>query len=178
MNVTLKRRLFWVVLIVAGISVWTLSTTLQTHEPPVAFSDFLADVKSDKIEAVTIVGNEITGIDRIDKKPFWTVAPSQYKRLANTLIEHGILVSAEEPTQNPWASLLYAGAPILLLVSFGIFFLRQMQSGGTMVGAFGRSRAKRSSRAQKTVTFLDVLGRKSVSRNRPNYSIIFGPRHT
>ena len=131
MNSTLKRALFWMVLVVVGVLVWNFSTKFQTHERPVAFSDFMGDVESGKVQEVTITGNEIAGIYRTDKEGFWTYAPSQYEGLANKLIERGILVSAKEPTQSAWASLLYSWAPILLLVGFGIFFfMRQMQSGG------------------------------------------------
>ena len=155
----MKRLLFWVGLVVVGVVVWNVSTQLHTHQPPVAFSDFMADVEAGKVETVTIVGSEITGIYRTDHETFRTFAPSQYERLANTLIDRGILVSAKAPTQSPWASLLYSWAPILLLVGFGIFvFMRQMQSGGNAVFSFGKSRAKLSSSAQKKVTFQDVAG--------------------
>ncbi len=59
MNSTLKRVLFWMVLVVVGVLVWKFSTTFQTHERPVAFSDFMADVDSGKVEQVTIAGHEI-----------------------------------------------------------------------------------------------------------------------
>jgi cell division protease FtsH len=50
-------------------------------------------------------------------------------------------------------------APILLIVGFGIFFLRRMQSGGgNNLLSIGKSRAKLSSSTQKKVTFKDVAG--------------------
>ena len=79
MNSTLKRVLFWLVLVVVGVLVWTFSTNFKTHERPVAFSDFMADVDSGKVETVTITGHEIAGIYRADHRGFWTYAPSQYK---------------------------------------------------------------------------------------------------
>src|SRR5260221_5856286 len=74
MNSTLKRVLFWMVLVVIGVLVWKFSTTFQTHERPVAFSDFMADVDSGKVEQVTIAGHEITGIYRTDTESFRTYA--------------------------------------------------------------------------------------------------------
>ncbi|HXV77838.1 MAG TPA: ATP-dependent zinc metalloprotease FtsH, partial [Candidatus Polarisedimenticolaceae bacterium] len=82
----------------------------------------------------------------------------QYEGLANKLIAQGILVTAKEPTQSPWAQLLYSWAPILLLIGFWIFFMRQMQSGGNKALSFGKSKAKLSSSSQKKVTFKDVAG--------------------
>ena len=49
-------------------------------------------------------------------------------------------------------------APILLMIGFWIFFMRQVQSGGNKALSFGKSKAKLSSSAQKKVTFRDVAG--------------------
>ena len=68
------------------------------------------------------------------------------------------MVQAKEPTTSPWATLLYSWAPILLLIGFWIFFMRQMQSGGNKALSFGKSKAKLSSSTQKKVTFKDVAG--------------------
>ena len=114
--------------------------------------------RAGKIEKVTITGQEISGIYRADKETFHTYAPAQYEGLANQLIAKGILVTAKEPTQSPWAQLLYSWAPILLLIGFWIFFMRQMQSGGNKALSFGKSKAKLSSSSQKKVTFKDVAG--------------------
>jgi cell division protease FtsH len=54
--------------------------------------------------------------------------------------------------------LLYSWAPILLMIGFWLFIMRQMQSGGNKALSFGKSRAKLSSSSQKKVTFKDVSG--------------------
>src|SRR5260370_8135566 len=89
-NSTLKRVLFWMVLVVIGVLVWKFSTTFQTHERPVAFSDFMVDVDSGKVEQVTIAGHEIAGIYRTDTERFRPYAPSQYHRLPPKLIHRPI----------------------------------------------------------------------------------------
>ncbi len=159
MNSTLKSLVFWMVLVVVALGVWNFSNKFQTPSKPVLFSDFMADVETvGKIEKVTITGQEISGIYRADKEPFHTYAPPQYEGLPNQLIAKGIVVQAKEPTQSPWAQLLYSWAPILLLIGFWIFFMRQMQSGGNKALSFGKSKAKLSSSSQKKVTFKDVAG--------------------
>src|SRR5678810_233093 len=82
----------------------------------------------------------------------------RYEGLANRLIDKGVIVQAKDPTTSPWATLLYSWAPILLLIGFWIFFMRQMQSGGNKALSFGKSKAKLSSSTQKKVTFKDVAG--------------------
>jgi cell division protease FtsH len=157
-NSTLKSLVFWMVLVVVALGVWNFSNRLGTPSKLVAFSEFMADVGNEKIERVTITGQEISGIYKADKDTFHTYAPSQYEGLANQLLAKGVLVTAKEPTQSPWAQLLYSWAPILLLIGFWIFFMRQMQSGGNKALSFGKSKAKLSSSSQKKVTFKDVAG--------------------
>ncbi len=147
------------VLVVVAVGVWNFSSKFQSPSKPVPFSDFMTDVETGKVEKVTITGQEILGTFRSDnKETFHTYAPAQYEGLANKLIAQGILVTAKEPTQSPWAQLLYSWAPILLLIGFWIFFMRQMQSGGNKALSFGKSKAKLSSNSQKKVTFKDVAG--------------------
>jgi cell division protease FtsH len=157
-NSTLKSLVFWMVLVVVAVGVWNFSTRFQTQSKSVPFSDFMTQVEDQRIEKVTITGQEIRGIYRAEKEPFHTYAPAQYEGLANKLLSLGILVDAKEPTQSPWAQLLYSWAPILLLIGFWIFFMRQMQSGGNKALSFGKSKAKLSSSSQKKVTFKDVAG--------------------
>src|SRR5262245_44830734 len=146
------------VLVVIAVGVWNFSNRFQSPSKPVPFSDFMSEVEAGKVETVTITGQEIRGRYRADKETFHTYAPAQYEGLANKLISLGILVDAKEPTQSPWAQLLYSWAPILLLIGFWIFFMRQMQSGGNKALSFGKSKAKLSSSSQKKVTFKDVAG--------------------
>ena len=41
MNSTLKSLLFWMVLVVVGVLVWTFSTRFQAHDQAVSFSNFV-----------------------------------------------------------------------------------------------------------------------------------------
>jgi cell division protease FtsH len=156
-NSTLKSLLFWMVLVVVGVLVWTFSTRFQAREQAVSFSTFMRQVDAGQVASVTIVGNEITGVLK-SNETFQTHAPLQYEGLANKLDEKGVIINAKDPTSSPWTAVLYSWLPILLLIGFWIFFMRQMQSGGNKALSFGKSKAKLSSSAQKKVTFKDVAG--------------------
>ncbi|NOT26831.1 MAG: ATP-dependent metallopeptidase FtsH/Yme1/Tma family protein [Acidobacteria bacterium] len=157
MNSTLKSLVFWTALVVIGVLVWNVSNQFQTSHKPLTFSEFMGSVDAGQVDRVTITGNEITGVNKANES-FRTYAPPQYEGLANKLIERNVAVTAREPTASPWAALLYSWAPILLMIGFWIFFMRQMQSGGNKALSFGKSKAKLSSSAQKKVTFKDVAG--------------------
>ena len=157
MNSTLRSLLFWMVLVVVGVLIWNFSTSFQTRDSAVTFSDFVRWVDSGQVESVTITGNEITGASTSGER-FRTYAPDQYEGLANKLIDRDVAVTVKEATANPWTTLLYSWAPILLIIGFWIFFMRQVQSGGNKALSFGKSRAKLSTSTQKKVTFKDVSG--------------------
>jgi cell division protease FtsH len=157
LNSTLKSLLFWVLLVVVGVLIWNVSSKLQQNEQQIRFSDFIAAAESGKVQSVVITGQQITGVTT-NNDPFHSYAPGQYEGLVNRLIERGVVVQAKEPTASPWASLFYSWAPVLLMIGFWVFFMRQMQSGGNKALSFGKSKAKLSSSTQKKVTFKDVAG--------------------
>jgi len=157
LNPTLRSLLFWMVLVVVGVSIWSFSNRFQTGETDETFSRFVERVEAGEIESVTIAGNEITGVDRSNNL-FKTFVPPQYEGLANLLLERGVNITAKAAAGSPWTTLLYSWAPVLLIIGFWIFFMRQMQSGGNKALSFGKSRAKLSSSSQKKVTFKDVAG--------------------
>ena len=142
---------------VIAVMVWNFSTKFQQAAKSLTFTEFMMSVDTGQIASVTITGNEISGTTKANDT-FRTVAPPQYEGLANRLLERNVVVTAREPTASPWTALLSTWVPILLMIGFWVFIMRQMQSGGNKALSFGKSKAKLSSSAQKKVTFKDVAG--------------------
>jgi cell division protease FtsH len=157
LNSTLKSLLFWAALVVIAVVVYNVSTKLQNTDHQINFSEFMSSVKAGGVESVIITGQEITGTNK-EHETFHTYAPAQYEGLANELLQGGVVIKAKAETASPWASILYSWAPLLLMLGFYIFFMRQVQSGGNKALSFGKSKAKLSSSSQKKVTFKDVAG--------------------
>ena len=157
MNPSVRSFAFWALVIVVVALIWNFSTTYQAGDDAISFSEFMRQVETGQVENVTLTGSEVTGVTTSGES-FRTFAPPQFEGLVNRLIERDVQVNAEEATGSPWTTLLYSWAPILLIVGFWIFFMRQVQSGGNKALSFGKSRAKLSSSAQKKVTFKDVAG--------------------
>jgi len=157
-NSTLKNFLFWMVLIVIGVLIWNFSTQFSPGVRTLSFTDFLKSVDAGQVQSVTIAGNEIRGTTTTGTdNAFRTYAP-QYDNLVPRLLEKGVAIDVKPEASSPWASLLYTWAPILLMIGFWIFLMRQMQSGGNKALSFGKSKARLSSASQKKVTFKDVAG--------------------
>ena len=145
------------VLVVVVFLVWNLSSQFRPGDTPVSFSEFVRWVNTGQVDRVELTGNEIIGTSSSGEQ-VRTYAPPQYEGLANLLIDRDVVLEAREAAASPWATLLYSWAPILLIIGFWVFFMRQVQSGGNKALSFGKSRAKLSSSTQKKVTFKDVAG--------------------
>jgi cell division protease FtsH len=78
--------------------------------------------------------------------------------LLKMLREEGVLVKAEKPRGSSFSSALAMWVPVLLFLGIFIFFMRRMQSGGSPLLSFMKSRAKLKSFQDRKVTFEDVAG--------------------
>ncbi|MBI2839577.1 MAG: ATP-dependent metallopeptidase FtsH/Yme1/Tma family protein [Acidobacteria bacterium] len=139
------------------IILWTFLQNSLVQEKVVTFSEFMDQVEKGEVAEVTIMQNEVKG-KFSNNDPFKTVAPPEYDGLVNVLRTHKVKFSAKPPNQGQWITFLVSYAPILILIGFWIFFMRQMQTGGNKALSFGKSKAKLSGSQQKKVTFKDVAG--------------------
>jgi len=152
-----RSIIFW---IAAGIIIIILYSLLQTPSAitrEINFSEFMDEVERGNINEVTITGSQLKG-KFTDGQAFKSVAPQQYDDLVKILREHNIIITVKDTSRSPWFSYLFTWFPILLLILFWVFFMRQMQSGGNKALSFGKSRAKLFSGVQKKITFKDVAG--------------------
>ena len=152
-----KIILFWIAAGIVIIILWSLLQSPGAVKKEVNFSQFMTEVEKDNIEEVTIDGNQIKG-KYTDNTAFKTIIPSQFNDLVKILREHKVNIKVKDTSRSPWFSYLFTWFPIILLILFWVFFMRQMQAGGNKALSFGKSRAKLFSGMQKKVTFKDVAG--------------------
>ncbi len=149
-----------------------LMTVFQTFSKPqagspqeVTYSTFLSEVDGDKIRKVEFTdaaaagGTTVLNFERADGSKGVSFGP--YDRdLVNQLVRHKVEIVQAKPNNTPslWA-ILATFLPYVLFIGIFIYFIRQMQQGGSR-GAmtFGRSRAKLQGENEVKVTFADVAG--------------------
>jgi cell division protease FtsH len=162
MNDMAKNLMLWVVVAVVLMVVFQSFTPRgETASQEVLYSQFIEDVRRDRIERVEIAEDERSvAFERSDGSKGTTVAPRRDERMMDDLINHGVEIKQEPPSSGP--SLLYIllnFAPWILFIGIWIYFMRQMQQGGGKGAmSFGRSRAKLLNEDQTKVTFADVAG--------------------
>jgi cell division protease FtsH len=161
LNPTIRTLIIWVAIFVVVILLWNAFQTGRMNRQQITFSEFLEDVQQDRVEAVTIRGNDLSGtyndVAGEGNAEFHTYVPD-YPDLVQELRDAGVAIQAEEPKENPLVQFLFGWAPFLLIIGLWIFFMRQMQSGGNKALSFGKSKAKLLNLTGKKVTFKDVAG--------------------
>ena len=90
MNSTTRSLLFWMVLVVALVLIWNLSSQFRAGDSLVSFSEFIRWVDTGQVDRVELTGNEIIGRSS-SGETFRTYAPPQYEGLANKLLELSLI---------------------------------------------------------------------------------------
>jgi cell division protease FtsH len=168
MNDLTKNLLLWVVVAVV------LMVVFQSFSPklggasaqPATYSEFLDQVDSGNVKQVTFSGDSRSNVTQVQytlNSGQQVVTNGPYDRdLVNVLRNKNVEIKQEAPASGiSLGVILLNFLPVLLIIGFWIFIMRQMQGGGGGAkGAmsFGKSRAKLQGEDQVKVTFADVAG--------------------
>ena len=156
----MKNLVIWAIIFILMVVLFNLFNQPPMPQDQPSYSEFLSMVEGGTVAEVKIQGPKITGLKSSGER-FQVYTPDDPK-LIDTLIKKGVQVKAEPPDESPWyMTLLLSWFPMLLLIGVWIFFMRQMQgggSGGRGAMSFGRSKARLISEETAKVTFEDVAG--------------------
>jgi cell division protease FtsH len=156
-----KNLLLWLIIAAVLLTVFN-NFSMQPTKEQLNYSQFIEEVRSDRVSQVTIDGLVIQGL-RKDHSTFETVRPMiEDPKLIDDLINNKVDVKGSKPEQQSlWSQLLVASFPILIIIAVFMFFMRQMQGGAGGRGgpmAFGKSKARLLGEDQIKTTFADVAG--------------------
>jgi cell division protease FtsH len=160
LNDLMKNLLLWTVIALVLLGVFRSFGPNTAMSTGVAYSEFLEKVERQQVLEVKIATDRKMTGKLQDGKTFELYAPED-PRLVEKLIANNVKVVQSPPeTGFSLFGLLLNLLPVLLLIGFWIFVMRQMQGGGGGRGAmsFGKSRARLQGEDQVKVTFADVAG--------------------
>src|ERR1043166_8322921 len=124
----------------------------------IAYTQFMDDLNSGKIQDVTIEGNVARGKYRSGES-YHLVVPATSQALLKALDDHKDVKTTFKDSQGwNWPMAIFQFSPFILLGVLWFVMIRQMQTGGNKALSFGKSRARLLSMQQKKVTFKDVAG--------------------
>jgi cell division protease FtsH len=164
-NSTVRTILFWLLMILLAVVLWRMAsgTSQSVKEEDSNYTNFLAKLDQGQVKEVTILlspnSAELKG-DYRDGGKFRnvTIANTAIPDITKTLQEKGVRYNYAEVKNADWLTFIVNFAPLMLLVAFWIFMMKQMQAGGNKALSFGKSRARLLTAQQKKATFKDVAG--------------------
>jgi len=153
-------------IVLLGVMLWKLVSANggQAREEQPSYSEFMAKVEAGDIKEVTMylgqVSYDLQGEYKnpANRKFQVTIAKEDAPNVTKELRDKAVQIKVKEVRSADWVLLLLNGLPLLLLVGFCLFLMRQMQAGGNKALSFGKSRARLLSAQQKKATFKDVAG--------------------
>jgi cell division protease FtsH len=160
LNSTVKTVVFWLVIVLSGVLLWTVvkSGGGGAKEQEINFSSFMSQVEQNNVSEVTIQGLDVRGKFRNENATFHTTTPANYDEMIKILRDKGVNITVKDMSTGTWLQTGLSLLPLLLLAALWFFMIRQMQTGGNKALSFGKSRARLLSMQQKKVTFKDVAG--------------------
>jgi cell division protease FtsH len=160
LSTNLKNILVWLAVVVSLVLLWQLFYNIRdVNIEERDFTSFYKAMTDKQIRSVKIMGEDLEGLDVSGKKFKTTIPPEASLEFFKELREHSIQVTYEKSSNGSLLSIfLSSWLPLILLIGFWVFLMRQMQSGGNKALSFGKSRARLLSSQQKKVTFKDVAG--------------------
>ncbi|MDP8034251.1 ATP-dependent zinc metalloprotease FtsH [Pasteurella atlantica] len=160
MNDMVKNVLLWVVVAVVLMTAFEGFNSINSSANTVEYSTFINDLKDNRLKGVDFKSNdEVISVTKKDGNTYQTVMPMYDRDLLNDLLKKEVTVSGQPQEQRSFLSQIFISwFPMMLLIGFWLFYMRQMQGGGGKAMGFGKSKAKMLSPDQVKTTFADVAG--------------------
>ncbi|WP_394779303.1 ATP-dependent zinc metalloprotease FtsH [Undibacterium sp.] len=163
MNNMFSKAAIWVVIALVLFTVFKQfdGKGIASGAQPMAYSDFLDEVRSKHIKDATIdEASRSIVATTVDGKKIKSQVTVLDKGLVGDLVNNGIKFDVKQPEEQSFLSQVFISwFPMLLLIGVWVFFMRQMQGGGKGGAfSFGKSKARMLDDANNTVTFADVAG--------------------
>jgi len=160
-NNMFSKAAIWVVIALVLFTVFKQfdERGLAGGATPIPYSDFLDEVKAQRIREATIEDRTIIAITN-DGKKIKATTTNLDRGLIGDLVNNGVKFDVKQPEPPSFLSQIFISwFPMLLLIGVWIFFMRQMQGGGKGGAfSFGKSKARMLDEHQNAVTFADVAG--------------------
>src|ERR1700689_1184717 len=152
-------------MILLAVVLWRMASTggQSAHDDEPSYTNFLAKVQNNGVKDVQMYlspnSAELQGEYREGGKfRGVTIANTAIPDVTKVLQDHNVIYNYKEVKNADWLTFLVNFGPLLLLVLFWVFMMKQMQAGGNKALSFGKSRARLLTAQQKKATFKDVAG--------------------
>ena len=168
MNPKKSNSGFLVVLLILVIGAYYFISVFQPGSGDYTYQQFMKDVKSDKVTAVTIKQNKEVPTGTITaafgKDDYKSCEVTDVNQAINDIkkadssLANKISIKGIDHSGDMISNLIGVVLPIGVVIFFMVMMMRQNGGGGGKMMDFGKSRAKLANPNGKKVTFNDVAG--------------------
>ncbi len=153
-----QKLALWLVFGLILVFMWSYFSRTGQPAQKILYSEFIEGIEKGQIRTVRIQGDKVTGeFEGTDERFTTYILPDS--ELAPMLRKYDVRTEVDPPEKNSYLmQFLLSWAPVLLLIGLWVFFMRQMQNGGSKALSFGKSRARLLSDQKTKATFDDVAG--------------------
>ncbi len=165
MNQQLRNLILWALIFVVIIVSIGLLRKASQKETTLPFSRFDQLVQKGEIKTAQVKGTSVKGVLKqpIDGATHYTTTlPPDLQNYSTQMVAKGVNVSVAEASSSQYIFALLYILPIVVIIGFWFFFMRQMQQGGNKAFSFGKSKARMVSDTKNRITFKDVAGIEEV----------------
>ena len=154
-----KTLAFWLFIVLLCLLLLAVVQKQGTRgASQLSWTEFSEKIEAEEVVRITVAGDEeITGELR-DGTLFATRGPVKTEPWVGRLDAAAVRVEYVEAKDSNWGTALFSWLPLIAIVFFIFFFMRQLQNGGGKAMQFGKSKAKLQDDTAKRVTFEDVAG--------------------
>jgi 2-C-methyl-D-erythritol 2,4-cyclodiphosphate synthase len=160
-NVTAKTVLFWISIVFLGLMCWRLITAKAPSGTGVAYTDFLQMVEDKQVRSAEIYLDSntvkvIAHTRQLSEPIATTVTYGLLSSVIDTLRESGATVDVKQQKASDWVLILLNAAPLILLVGFCLFLMRQVRARTGMAAATATSALLSPSLSPASVTHCGI----------------------
>lgn len=155
---------FVAIVLIIGLVIYGVASSSSNLEE-VVLSDVIKRANSGEIEKIEEQGNNLLITPRGEEEP----TQKSYKSEGSSLIEQGLDINRVNYSPQPesssgqiWTTILFSFAPVLLIIAFFMYMMKQAQGQGNQAMSFGKSKAKLFGEDQgDKVAFKDIAGNEN-----------------
>jgi cell division protease FtsH len=163
---------FWLLFALLAVVLVHGIMNRSANEHEISYTEFMNQVKAKNVVDLLIIEREVQGTFKEEVmveggsqrstpvKQFKVTLPADDPDLADKVwAENPDAEIRSRPTSTPWFNIFFSWwIPLLAIFLLWIFFIRQMQAGGSAALKFGKSKARVLNENAVKVTFKDVAG--------------------
>ncbi|OGG03090.1 cell division protein FtsH [Candidatus Gottesmanbacteria bacterium RBG_16_37_8] len=162
LNLTPKNIFLWSIIFLILLFIIMSARDISNIFPEKPLSALISDVRGGQVKKIEVVDDKLLATYK-DDKVYSSIKESQdsfYKILSDAQIDpKSVEIEIKDTSGGTiWFNILSNVLPLLLMVGFFLFLIRQARGAQDSIFSFGQSRAKLFSKDHPKVTFKDVAG--------------------